>query len=191
MSQKKAVLLHGTDGSPDYNWFPWLSKLLVDSGINVWTPLLPENHTPNRFKYDEFLKTHGWSFNDNLLVGHSSGATTVLNLLQSDWLPRVDTVVLVGTFLNEKLLRNIDWYEPGQFDNLFPAELDAKKIKSKAKQFYFIHGDDDMYCDVGDAQKLCEQLGGKFTLVPNGKHLSSNRTELPEIIPSLTEVGYL
>lgn len=184
---RKATLLHGTDGSPEYCLFPWLVKILNENNLDVFVPLLPKNHTPNRFTYNDFLQKSGWDFSDNLLVGHSSGATTVLNLLQSDWFPKVDTVVLVGTFLNEKLLHGVEWYEPGQFENLFPENFDTEKIKSKANKFIFIHGDDDLYCDIEDAKTLFNQLEGTFITVPGGKHLSSNRTDLPEMIPALVE----
>lgn len=186
---KKAVILHGTDGNPEANWLPWVKNQLVEYGYDVWIPLLPENHTPNICIYDKFLKESGWDFTNNLLVGHSSGATAVLNLLQCEWLPKVDTVILVGTFLNEKLLEGVSWYEPGQFDNLFSEKLDIELIKNKANNFYFIHGDDDTYCDTNDARKLSEEVSGKFIAVPEGKHLSSNRTELPEILPILEEIS--
>lgn len=185
------MILHGTDGNPVDNWFPWLKKLLEAKDVETYIPHLPENHTPNRFTYEKFLQESGWDFYDNLLIGHSSGSTTVLNLLQSDWFPKVDTVVMVGTFLNERLLQDIEWYTPGQFDNLFPEKFDIEKIKSKANKFYFLHGDDDPYCDFEDAKKFCEKVGGEFIAIPSGQHLSSNRTELPELIPALKENGYL
>ena len=72
---KRAVLLHGTDGEPNNHWFPWLQKQLKGMGYQIFAPLLPHNHTPNRFEYEEFLKKYGWDFTDNLIIGHSSGAT--------------------------------------------------------------------------------------------------------------------
>ena len=57
---KKAVLLHGTDGSPNDHWFPWLKKVLEENEYEVFAPTLPENHTPNRDVYEEFLKKSGW-----------------------------------------------------------------------------------------------------------------------------------
>lgn len=186
---KKATLLHGTDGNPDANWFPWLNKQLKARQYEVFAPLLPENHTPNKFLYEKFLIHSGWDFTNNLLVGHSSGATTVLNLLQSDWFPKVGTVILVGTFLNEKLLSAVDWYKEGQFKNLFTEPFDAQTIKEKAEEFFFIHGSDDLYCDVNDAKQFCKLVNGTFTEVAKGKHLSSNRTELPEILPILEQVN--
>ncbi len=188
---KKAVILHGTDGAPEHNWFPWLKNLLEANGVETWVPLLPDNDSPNRFKYETFLRDSGWDFTDNLLIGHSSGATTVLNLMQSDWFPRVDTAVTVATFLNERLLEAAKWYTTGQFDQLFPESFDIKLIKSKTSKFYLLHGNDDPFCDIKDAQRLCDQLNGSFIEVVGGLHLGINRKELPEILPVLKERGYL
>ena len=181
-----AVLLHGTDGSPDGNWFPWLRHQLEERGYQVWSPLLPENHTPNRHTYESFLKDSGWDYRDNLLIGHSSGATTALNLLSTAWFPRVRQTILVGTFLNERLLPGVDWYEPGQFDNLFPDNgFDRERLHSKSESFLFLHGDNDPYCALSDAKQLASSLGADMVTIHNGQHLSSNRTELPELLPYL------
>lgn len=187
---KRAVILHGTNGNPDSIWLPWLKKQLEANGYSVFAPLLPENHTPNKEIYDKFLKESNWDFEDNILVGHSSGATTVLNLISSDWFPKIKAAVLVGVFLNEKLLgEKIEWYKKGQFDGLFTVKFDPSKLKQKCQHFYFIHGDNDPFCDIADAKELCSKVGGKFVEVPNGLHLSasSGRFELPEAIELLKQ----
>lgn len=186
---KKAVLLHGTDGSPDDHWFPWLKKELEERGYSVFAPTLPENHTPSRDVYEEFLKNTGWDFSDNLLIGHSSGTTTILNLLMADWFPKVKASVMVGTFLNEKLTKSADWYESGQFDNLFVQVFDVESIKSKCSEFIFVHGDNDPACEYGDAKEFCQELGGDFITIKNGAHLSgsSGITEIPEMVEKLNE----
>jgi predicted alpha/beta hydrolase family esterase len=118
-----------------------------------------------------------------VLIGHSSGATTILNLLSTDWFPHVKAVVLVGAFLNEKFTKSASWYVPGQFDHLFMPHYDASLLKQKVDKFYFVHGDDDPYCDIVDAQKLCDAVDDIFITIPNGHHLggASGRTELPEL----------
>lgn len=190
---KRAVFLHGTDGNPNDHWFPWLRTELERHGYEIFAPTLPENHTPNRDVYEAFLKNSDWDFADNLLVGHSSGTTTILNLLMADWFPKVKGSVMVGAFLNEKLTKTAEWYEPGQFDNLFVQDFDIEKIKNKCSEFIFVHGDNDHACDYGDAKEFCQRLGSDLITITNGAHLSSTSgiTEIPEIINKLSEKNLL
>ena len=190
---KQAVLLHGTDGQPTDHWFPWLKKQFEQTGYDVFAPELPSNHTPSRQVYEKFLRESGFDFADCVLVGHSSGATTVLNLLSADWFPHVRAVVLVGTFLNERLTKSAEWYDPGQFDDLFLPEYNAEKIKQKADGFYFVHGSDDPYCDIKDAKTLCTEVGGQFIMIENGHHLggSVGLTKLPQLTEALRADGLL
>lgn len=190
---KKAVLLHGTDGKPTDHWFPWLEEQLEQAGYEVFAPVLPDNHKPNKVTYGKFLQESGWDFSDNIVIGHSSGATTILNLLLADWFPYAKAAVLVGTFLNEKLTKSADWYEEGQFDNLFLPTYDSAKLKGKADKFYFVHGDNDPYCDINDAKQLCGGLDGEFITIANGHHLgdSAGITKLPQMTEALHSDGYL
>ncbi len=184
---KRAVILHGTSGNPEDCWLPWVKKELESQGYQVFSPLLPDNSVPNWETYETFLKGADWDFADNIIVGHSSGATTALNLLSSDWFRHVKATVLVGTFLNEKLLPGVSWYVPGQFDALFLDEYNPELLKQKSDHFYFLHGDNDPYCDIDDAKELCARLDGTFIEVPNGHHLgdSSGFSELPMLMDAL------
>lgn len=188
-----AVLLHGTSGNTTQHWFPWIKNELEQSGYEVFAPNLPNNDTPNKDTYEAFLRSSGWDFTDNILIGHSSGATTILNLLSSEWFPHVKAAVLIGTFLNEKLTKSVEWYVAGQFDNLFLPEYDPQILKAKADKYYFVHGDNDPYCDINDAKKLSDEVGGVFITIPQGHHLggSSGFIELPELSNALHNDGLL
>lgn len=180
------VLLHGTDGSPQDCWLPWLKADMELQGHTVWAPQLPSSHTPNREIYQEFLLSQGWDFTDNILVGYSSGATTVLNLLQSGALPRVDTAVLTGVFLNETLTAHLS--DDGQFDQLWPPNgFNVELLRRAARRYIFVHGDDDPYCSYEDARGLAAQLGAMFITIPGGKHLNgvAGCMELPELLAAL------
>lgn len=193
---KQTVILHGTDGDPtELEWQGWLKRQFEASSYKVWFPQLPDCHTPNLTTYDAFLRQSGWDFTDNVLIGHSSGATAVLHLLQQDWFPRQKAVILVGTFLNERLLQTAkpSWYEPGQFDKLFVDDFDLRLIKQKADRFYFVHGDDDPYCDYDEAKALCSQLGDRFITLSGAGHIAASAgvAELPELVNVLENDGVL
>lgn len=190
---KKAALFHSTGGSPTEHWLGWATDVFKASGYETFVPHLPESSTPNKDTYDAFLRASGWDFKDNVLLGHSSGATTILNLLTEEWFPHVKAVILVGTFLNERLTKPADWYVPGQFDNLFKDNYDPAVLREKADAFYFVHGSDDPFCDIEDARSLCNAVGGEFLVIPNGHHLGggSGRTELCEMEAMLQNQGVL
>jgi predicted alpha/beta hydrolase family esterase len=185
---KRALILHGTDGSPGSNWLPWLKSTLKTKGYEVWTPQLPDCHTPNRETYGDFLFSQGWDFTDNIVLGHSSGAVEVLNLLMDERLPHIKLAVMVGAWAE---LDVPDGYKENilaaglsreQFLNLFPPQgFDFALMKSKADHIVFLHGSDDPFCPLEQAEYLAKALDAPIMVVPDGHHLGSRFTELPEL----------
>ncbi len=181
---KQALILHGTDGKPDSNWFMWLKNLLEARGYDVWVPLLPENHTPNRRTYNEFIFSSGKDFSDGIVVGHSSGAVSVLNMLMDPRCPKVRAAVMVGAWAHNE---GTD-LDREQFKDLFPEKgFDFEAIRSKAEHMLFLHGDDDPYCPIEQARWLAEQLQADIVVVPGGHHLGAKYNELPVLLESLEQ----
>lgn len=176
---KRAAILHGTDGHPDHHWMPWLKQKLEEQGYEVWAPELPENHTPDRETYNNFLFSQGWDFADNIVVGHSSGAVSVLNLLMDERCPMIKLGVMVGAWAGGRPMGHFD---ENQFAKLFPENgFDFELIKSKADHLAFLHSDDDPYCPLEQAQYLAEQLGASITVLYGAGHISAGFKEKPEI----------
>ena len=48
------IIVHGIQGSPEENWFPWLKKELELSGCNVFVPQFPN---PQKPVLSEWLET--------------------------------------------------------------------------------------------------------------------------------------
>lgn len=176
---KRAVILHGTDGHPKHHWMPWLKQKLEEQGYEVWAPELPGNHTPDREVYNDFLFTQGWDFSDNIVVGHSSGAVSVLNLLMDERCPKIKLGVIVGAWAGGMPEGN---FEAGQFDKLFPEHgFNFGLIKSKADHLAFLHGDDDPYCPLEQAQYLAEQLDAPIMVLHGAGHVGAGFKEVPEL----------
>lgn len=69
---KNALIVHGTMGSPNGNWFQWLKKELQNDGYRVWVPRLPNPDKPQVSRnVDYILANKRWHFNsDSVLIGH-------------------------------------------------------------------------------------------------------------------------
>ncbi len=181
---KKAALLHGTDGTPQSAWLPWLKKELEKAGYEVWVPALPNNHTPNRQVYNDFLLGNDWDFTDNIIIGHSSGAVSVLNLLADKRCPKINTAVMVGAWAHMDGTE-LDF---AQFKDTFPPNgFDFTTIINKAKILLFIHGDNDPYCPLEQAKLLAQNTKSDIVIIPNGGHLNRDAgyDEFPELLEIL------
>lgn len=192
---KRAVILHGTGGTPNSNWLSWLKTELEKRGYQVWVPALPGNETPNRNVYNDFLLSGDWDFSNNLVIGHSSGAVSVLNLLTDGRCPHIKTAVLVSAWADTQAANlNHDGLTQERFKNLIPeAGFDFKLINQKADNFLFLHGEDDPYCPLEQAQWLAKQTKGDIIVIPNGGHLNHTRgfTKLPQLMEALERKGWL
>ncbi|HSX02124.1 MAG TPA: alpha/beta hydrolase [Candidatus Saccharimonadia bacterium] len=188
---KTALILHGTDGTPQSNWFPWLKAELEKDGYLVWAAALPNAHKPNMelyvktllsTKYDLGSCPMGWDYNkDTLIVGHSSGAVAILGLLQA--LPKditVGTCVLVGSFKDD-----LGW---DSLSELFEKPFDFELIKTKAKKFIFVHSDNDPYCPLEHAEYLSKQVGGELIVLPGQGHFSAELNPEYKEFPRLLEI---
>lgn len=182
---KKVILLHGTGGTAKGNWFPWLKAELEKQGYTVWAPDLPSADRPSINRYNHFLFSRGFEFDDQTtIIGHSSGSVAILGLLQA--LPEASVIkkaILVGAF-KDNLGRD-------ELDKLFTEEVDFEKIKSRAKEFVFIHSDDDPFCPLEGAKYLAKKLNGTMKILPGYKHFSYSTggerfLKLPEMLQFIT-----
>ncbi len=180
---KSALILHGTGDNPNKNWFPWLKNELEQKGYKTWVPQLPQAKQPSIKRYNEFIFSSNWEFNNqSTLIGHSSGAVAILGLLQA--LPadvQVDTCILVGVFKD-----GLGW---SNLSELFETPFDYDYIKTKAKRFIFIHSDDDPYCPLDHAKYISSKLGGELIIKPSQQHFSiSTAGEKYSQFPLLTDI---
>lgn len=187
--------MHGTGGSPESNWISWVKAELKECGYEVWVPLLPNNSTPQRRLYNDFLLESDWNLVDNLVIGHSSGAVGILNLLEDERCPHIKTAVLVSAWADTSRANLAhDGLTRERFKDLFPSGgFKFNIIKQKADHFLFIHGTDDPYCPLDQAEWLTEKIDGKIIIVPAGGHLNktSGFTKLPQLTQALKERNWL
>lgn len=163
---RKALLLHGTSGNSRSNWLPWLKTELEQAEWEVWTPDLPNADEPNITRYNNYLLSSKWDFDDEtVIIGHSSGAVAALGLLQA--LPKNTSVkqcILIGSFKDD-----LGWKNLG---GLFEEPFDFEIIKQHCPSFLLIHSDNDPYCPLEHAEYLADKLEGVLRIESGQKHFS-------------------
>lgn len=182
------LILHGTDATPQSNWFMWLKGVLIGQGYKVWLPQLPGADKPDADVYTKFLLSNDKFIYDDqtIIIGHSSGSVEALHLLQH--LPKttiIKAVVLVSAFKDDLGRESLK--------GLFKQPYDFGLIKEHCQQFIYIHSDDDPYVPIEQAEILAEQTGGKLIKFEGRGHfnteLNPSIRQFPELLDIIEEIA--
>lgn len=191
---KNALILHGTAGNSNENWFPWLKGELEKLEYAVWLPDLPQADKPNPLRYNDFLMNHpslgkvsdeggrkgSFFTNETILIGHSSGAVEILHLLPHLSV-NIRAAFLVGAFKDNDFLK----WEPNS--ELFNVPFNYKEMVAHCKKFVFFHSEDDPFCPLTHASYLATKTSGELVIIPHQKHFSVSTMgekyrEFPELL---------
>jgi len=185
MEQKTAIILHGTMGSPDGNWFPWLANQLRANDYDVYVPELPTPENQTKDDWCEALSNQAPIFDKNTtLIGHSCGATFLLHILET-----TKNTVANSVFVSP-VMGTIDIPEYDHLNNTFiNHEFDWDTITSKTAQSMVIHGDNDPYVPISHAEALSSKIGSPIEIIKDGGHLNSESgfNEFPFLLTHLLE----
>lgn len=189
---KNLLILHGSYGNPDKNWYHYIKKHAEQKGFNVVIPQLPHTDNPSLEETYQFIINQGVINSETVLIGHSSGATLILGLLQK--LPKdviVSKSILVAGLVDSKLTDELFKVVPkAHYNKLFPKQWDWEKIKKNCHQFIIFHAPNDPYVQMRHAKELKEKLNGDLIVIPNGSHFSMSTggerfKEFPELLQLL------
>lgn len=176
----RIIIVHGTMGSPDINWFPWLKNELEAQGHDVIVPHFP---TPEGQTPDNWLKTLDdavphWD-EEVLLIGHSIGATFLLHLLNRSDRHARQTIFVAPVF------GLIDFPEYERLNKRFyDADFDLLTIRNHMGEARVFYSDSDPYVPSQQPKNLAAQLEIPITEIPDGGHLNaeSGYTRFPQLL---------
>jgi len=182
---KTAIILHGTLGSPDGNWFAWLKDTLEAQGMRVWLPQLPQAAQPSLREWANFVRNHCPFVigGETLVIGHSSGAILSLVLAQQSKVP-IGGVVAVSVFHDNSL----QW-EPN--NRLFDIRFDWRKMQRQAQKLLFIHSDDDPYVPLEQATYVATHCQAEIVVIPKQGHFNLEKSHTYKAFPQLLEITCL
>ncbi len=179
---KKVFIIHGFDGSPNGGWRPWLMSELDKKDVYCCALSMPAPKKPICSEWvDEISRHVNKNQKDEIcLVGHSLGVPAILRFLEIyKGTKKISRVVLVSGPIKKT---------DNKFVNKFLNKpFDFKKIKSKAKSFFIIHGDNDPLVPLSEAIELSKLLSAELTIVKKGGHLngSSGWHKLPRCLKAI------
>jgi len=164
MSQN-AILLHGSGGTPEDYWFPYIQKRLERQGCTVWAPQLPEPNTPDLAVQLPFLLKNGVFTPETILIGHSAACPLILSVLERIAEPVGQTILVAG--FSTPL--------PTGGERILQEQYNWAAIRRHGGKFTFIHSDNDPWgCGQEQGQVLFSQLGGTLIIRHGEGHMGSS-----------------
>lgn len=164
---KNAIIIHGTKGCPEENWFPWLKKQLEAFGYKVVVPQFPtpENQTPKDWfevinKYEDTINA------ETILIGHSCGGAFLLRVLEK-FKTKIKAAVFVAPSCG---IKPIKYYEVDR--PFIEKPFDWEKIKNSAKHFFIFHSEDDPFICVGNSELIAKKTNGDLTVLQDAGHFN-------------------
>ena len=181
----KYVILHGTMGSPEGNWFRWLEQELKSKGHDVYVPILPTPEGQNKDNWCTALREQAPDFgSDTVLIGHSSGATFVLHILEVVGEP------VAQSFLISPVIDDINVPEYDELNASFVHhDFNWDQIKKNSGKIHIYHGDDDPYVPSNQPELVAKSLDLDVNWIKGGGHLNAETgyTQFPLLLAKLAE----
>lgn len=165
---KDVFIFHGTAGSPEGNWFPWLKGELEKIGCDVTVPRFPTPQGQSLDSWLEILGKYEKQITDRtVLIGHSLGGLFLLRVLE-----RLTHPVAAAYFVAAPIgVKPILYYEGDEKFSGF--KFDWEEIRKKANRFFVYHSDNDPYVSLGNGKELARHLGVPLTFIPSAGHLNA------------------
>ena len=184
---RKFIIIHGTKGSPEGNWFPWLAESLRQQNAEVVIPRMPTPEGQSLVNWlSEFSRQVGVINEGAIIIGHSLGATFLLRILERQKSPVAQSIFVAG------VLDTIGIAEYDQLNSSFiETPYDWGTIKKNAGSVVCLSGENDPYVPARQGEELAANLGVKNHIIPHGGHLTTEfgYTSFPNLLLLLKQAA--
>ena len=173
---KNIFIIHGSYGSPQGNWFPWLKKELSKLGHRVLVPQFPipspdkQDSTYGGHKLSEWIETldeyNRYINSDTIFIAHSRGCVFTYSYL-SKIRSSVSATFLVAPWMN------FLWYpkKNKKVDSFHVTPFDWKKIK-KGSRYFEIYQSTNDDTPVSEGEEIAKKLNASLIVVKNAGHFN-------------------
>lgn len=159
---KNVILIHGWEGTPNAEWFPWVKNELIARGWQVQVPEMPHTKEP---KLREWMHTLiSLSPDENtILVGHSLASALILKYLENPE-TKIHSAIMVAAW--DWLMEDVKEFH----ETFFETGFDYDAIKKKGISLTIVNSTTDPWIDFERSKMLAEKIGAKFVPVENAGH---------------------
>jgi hypothetical protein len=179
---KRAFIIHGWQGNPNSNWFPWLKAELAKLGYEVFVPAMPDSYKPQAKDWIGCMNaTIGIPTKSDYLIGHSLGVIAILRYLEQlkEGQEIGGAVLAAGFSYNNLGIKDCD--------SFFYTPVDWAAIKGHCRNFTVLHSDDDPYVPLAHSAVFKEKLGAKLIIEHGMRHLLVDR--FPDALNAVLDIS--
>jgi len=181
--EKRAIIVHGWDNTPEDGWFPWLKTELEQHGFEVIVPQLPDAAVPRIEKWVPALaQAVGVADEQTYFIGHSMGCQAIARYLEG--LPegqKVGGAVFVAGFFKHLTGLNNNLDERRVNDHWFGTTLDLGKVRAHLPKSVAIFSDDDPWVPLDNQDDFRDTLGSEIIIQHGKGHFSGQRDKTFQI----------
>ena len=161
-------IIHGVYSKPEENWFPWLKDELEKKGYEVFVPKFPTPIGQSLENWMKVIKKYDNKINsDTVMVGHSLGASFILNYLE-----QIDKEIRAAI-----LVSGFHMQIGSPYDKINRAFVDKKfnweRIAENCENFFVVGSDNDEFIPESITRQLAFNLDAELHIIHNGGHLNS------------------
>lgn len=163
----KYIIIHGSLGSSDGNWFPWLKDKLKEKNLEAHVPQMPVGVGKQNFETWSQVLNELDIDKDTTIIAHSIAPVFVCKYLIQNQI-KVKKLIFVCGF-NDFLGIDADYNavnEPMYLTNL----EDVKKYCNNIVCFY---SDNDPYVPYNVEKQFADTIANKQVVIKNGGHINS------------------
>ncbi len=174
----RVLILHGSFGSKDGNWFPWLASEIKKKGDEAYVPQMPTGVGKQNFESwaEELDKLDVGK--DTIIVAHSIAPIFVCKYL----ITRKKTVLKLIFVCGFNNYTGIDPdFDAVNTPMFIKNYTDVKDYCSKISCFY---SDNDPYVPFEKEKDFADGLTNRQFIIKNGGHINaeSGYTEFPQVL---------
>jgi len=167
---KNALIIYGSYGNPNENWFPWLKSELEKIGYKVNIPHFPTPENQSLETWNKVFEEYNNTINsETILIGHSLGPAFILQIIENLKEP-IKAAFFVSSFLGK--LNNPEFDEINK--SFFKSTYNWEQIRNNCKNFLVIHSDNDPYVPLEKAQEISTNLNSKLIVVNKAGHFNED-----------------